>query len=213
MIRLMYSIPRRSFLLLAPLCLTASGCASRGMPTIPVGEWRGHGTFTYERWGEPENTASHHRDYATCLCIKKSTVDGQPAFEIEIISDRGALPELGDRTHMRLALVEVSRPSNSAVLYRLAGPLYDPKPNDQPTFESDSPPVAASCMKIDGVAVLQIAYEEGFVDTFRFRARGLSKAGSLTLEDGSVHWVESLLQTKPVDLLFGNQPFNHLAGG
>ncbi len=200
--------------MLALTCIfLAAGCASRRPVALPLGEWTGHGSFTYERWGEPEDTATLHRDYKTCLRMRKSKVDDQPATEIEIVSQRGELPELGERTHIRLALVETKRLSDSAVLYRVAGQLFDPKPDDQPKFEAKSPPVGASCIKIDGVTVLQIAYNDGFVDTFRFHGKGLMKAGTLTVEDGSIHWVETLVQRKPVDLLSGKPPGNNLAGG
>jgi|CXWL01.1.fsa_nt_gi hypothetical protein len=145
--------------------------------------------------------------------MRKSKVGDQPAIEIEIVSQRGELPELGEGTHLRLALVEAKRLSDSAVLYRVAGPLFDPKPDDQPEFEANTPPVGASCIKIDGATVLQIVYQDGFVDTFRFRGKGLTKAGTLTVEDGSIHWVEALVQRKPVDLLSGRPPCNSLAGG
>ena len=178
-----------------------------------MGEWNGRGTFTFERWGEPENIASIHRDYDTWLRIRNSEVDGQPALELEIISERGELPELGPRTHLRLALVEAKRYDDGAVLFRVAGPIYDPKPEQQPKFESDAPPYGASLMQTRNGSMLQIAYQEGFVDTFRFRSKGLMKAGTFTVEDGSIHWVEALVQRKPVDLMSGKPPFNSLAGG
>ncbi len=178
-----------------------TGCASGRVAGLPRGEWTGKGAFTFERWGEPEKTESIHRDYCTRLSIKTTSVDGQPATQLEIISERGDLPELGPRTHMRLALVEVKRLDDDAILYRVAGPIFDPKPDDQPKFEKDAPPVGASCMNVNGNTVLQIAYHQGFVDTFRFRGKGLTKAGSLTVEDGSIHWAETLVQRKPVDIM------------
>lgn len=194
-------------------CVFAAGCASRGVPRIPIGEWNGQGTFTFERWGEPENTASFHRDYDTWLHIKNSEVDGQPALELEIISERGELPELGPRTHLRLALVEAKRYDDGTVLFRVAGPIFDPKPDERPKFESNASPFGASLMRTRDLSMLQIAYQEGFVDTFRFRGRELLKAGTFTVEDGSIHWVEALVQRKPVDLMAGKPPFNSLAGG
>lgn len=203
----------RRCLLLASICMVAGGCASRGKPRIPTGEWSGKGSFTFERWGEPDHTAGHHRDYETWLRIRHGIVDAQPALEIEIISERGELPDLGPRTHLRVALVEVKKYDDGTVLYRVAGPIMDPKDEDRPRFESDTPPYGASLIPSRDGWVLQVSYMQGFVDVFRFRGRGLTKAGSLTVEDGSVHWVESLVQRKPADLISGRPPSNSLAGG
>lgn len=197
----------------AILCLVAAGCASRGAPKIPVGEWYGEGSFTFEQWGEPENTVSVHRDYDTWLRITNSEVEGRPALELEIISERGELPELGRRTHLRVALVEVKRCGDEAVLFRVAGPDFDPKPDQRPRFDHDTPPVGASLIQTRDYSVLQIAYQAGFVDTFRFRGKSLMKAGSFTVEDGSIHWVEALVQRRPVDLISASPPFHSLAGG
>ena len=181
--------------------LLAGGCATRGPVRMPTGAWSGKGTFSYERWAAGEPAASIHRDYQTCICIKPAQVDDRPAFDIEIVSERGELPEgLGPRTHLRLTLVEVKRPCESIAQYRVAG-RFNPKPEERPEFEGDTPPIGATCMRVDDLTVLQIVYEEGFSDVLRFRGRGLMKAGSLSDEDGVIHWAESLVQTRPVDRL------------
>jgi hypothetical protein len=185
-----------------------TGCAAGRSVRIPLGEWTGDGAFTFERWGKPEETDSIHREYKSRLCISKSEVDGQPATQLEVISEHGELPDLGPRTHMRLALVEAKRYCDHAVLYRVAGPLFDPNPEEEPTFEKGTPPVGASCMIMGGVTILQIVYQQGFVDTFRFHGRGLSKTGSLTVDVGSIHWVEALVQRKPADLVSMGPPYH-----
>ena len=189
--------------------LLVVGCASRRPVTVPFGEWSGHGTFFYDRWELPEKTETIHRDYPTRLSIKPTKVDDQPAIGIEIVSKHGDLPEdFGNETHLRLALVETKRLSNSIVLYRVAGPLSDPEPEEKPNFEANSPVVGASCMMLDGTTVLQITYLPGFVDVYRFRGRGLMKAGMVNAEDGkgAIHWVEVLVQREPVDLIIGGSP-------
>jgi hypothetical protein len=184
----------------AVLGLLMSGCASSSPVKIPCGEWTGCGTFAYERWAPPEKAASIHRDYPTRLKIHQCEFENQPATEIEIVSEHGGIPGLSDeKTHLRLALVEERRPRESIGLYRVV-PL-DPDRKNPPEVDDDAPPIAASCMKSRNGIVLHINYAEGFVDSFWFRGRGLTKAGSLAQDTGIIHWTETLHQVAPADLM------------
>jgi hypothetical protein len=181
-----------------------AGCASpspRG--EIPFGQWSGKGTFVYERWkaeeGEKKDNGPQriHRDYTTTLSIQPAQLDGRDIMKLEIRSDRGPLPELGDETYLKLALCEAKRVSDSVVLYRVVGPLFNPKPDEELKFREGGPPFGASSMAMDGTTILQIQYEDRFVDTFRFRRDGVEKYGSYgEKSQGFIHWSEKLRRQK-----------------
>lgn len=145
--------------------------------------------------------ANAHREYATQLKIKPLRLDDRKIIDIEILSERGEIPEvLGLRAHLHLMLVADSRPSENVVLYQIAAALFNPKPTEQLKHNGDAPPVAASLMKIGDGVVLQIVSDKGFVDVLHFQGREVTKGGSLTWdnEEGMIHWAESLVQEKPV---------------
>jgi hypothetical protein len=169
------------------------GCATTGpQGEIPFGEWSGHGKFVYETWESDKDPKSIHGDYSTRLSVRPRTVDGRDYVELEIVSGRGSLPELGEKTHLKVALSEGKRVSESAVLYRSAGWLFNPEPGETLDFKDEAAPYCASCMTIDGTTVLQIRYFGNFVDTFRFRGQHLAKAGILFEDYGLIHWSEQL---------------------
>lgn len=193
-------------LLLIPAAL-ATGCATSSPVRVPTGRWTGHGTFFSERWGKPDKQETIHREYPTQLHIRPTNFEGRPALSMDIDSENGGLGEgMGDRTRLRLLLVETSRPSDSIILYRVAAE-FDPKGDKPMEFDTNASPVAASCIRYEKDVVLQIVYDKGFVDCFRFRGRGLTKAGTFAEENGTIHWVESLYQVEPADLMTNRTPF------
>ena len=88
-----------------------AGCATTRQPGgIPFGEWSGRGMFVYETWESGKEAESIHRSYPTRLSIRPLSLDAEEGVELEIVSERGELPELeGDRTHLKVALVEAKR--------------------------------------------------------------------------------------------------------
>jgi hypothetical protein len=196
--------------LVVPLAATfgavalCAGCASPGpRGEIPFGRWSGEGTFVYEHWkaeeGETEDKGpqSIHRDYTTTLSIQPTQLDGQDAVELEIHSDRGPLPGLGDETHLKVALSEAKRVSDSVVLYRVVGSLFNPKPDEELHYHQDGPPFGATCTDRDGTTILQLQYEDNFVDTFRFRRDQVEKFGIYgEKNEGFIHWSENLSRRK-----------------
>lgn len=174
------------------------GCAAtRQAGKIPFGDWSGRGTFVYETWETDKDAESIHRSYSTRLSVRPLSLDGGKGVELDIVSERGELPELeGDRTHLKVALVEAKRPSDTTVLYRLADWLYNPGPGEKFKPDANAPPFAASCMTVDGTTVLQVRYIENFVDTFRFRCRYVDKTGMLFGKNGLTHWSERLQRVK-----------------
>ena len=180
------------------LAIRVAGCAAPGPAgVIPFGEWSGRGSFVYEDWEENENTApedrSIQRSYSTSLSIRPGELEGREVVELEIISERGSLPELGEKTCLRAALVEAKRVSDSTVLYRMVGSLLNPNPDEKLEFDDDAPSLAASCTTSGGVTVLQIHYMDNFIDTFRFAGRRVEKMGVYFNTDGGlIHWWERL---------------------
>jgi len=182
------------------LCM---GCAAGGPKgEIPVGQWAGQGTFVYECW-KPANAdakvarpQSIHRHYPTSLTIRPGRLAGREIIELQIHSERGPLPELGDKTHLKVALLKVKRVSDSATLYRLVGLLFNPKPNETLCFDDSAPPLAASCTTANGITILQIQYADNFIDILRFRGHHVEKSGLwFSQKDGMLHWREDL--TRP----------------
>lgn len=196
----------RPWLGIAPLLAMAAfaGCAAPARHgEIPCGLWSGKGAFVYETWKTPAATQpgeseesqprSVHRRYETTLSIRPVVLDGQDAIEVEIVSDRGPLPELGDKTHLRMALVHGKRVSDSTVLYRLADWQFNPDPDAVLSIRGDRPPLAVACTTRGDRAVLAIQYDENFVDMFRFQGDGVEKAGMFySKDDGFIHWTERL---------------------
>ena len=190
-----------AFSSLLVLLLTA-GCATTGRPgEIPLGQWTGQGTFTYEHWssGEGEDDqddkVSLTRDYSTTLTIKNSTLDDRDILEVEILSKRGDLPGLhiADESHLVLALVKAGRISDSTVLYRMIASQFNPGADDKLEIDDDAPPSSASCTTKGAVTVLQIQYDENFVDTFRFHGPRVEKTGFwFSPGQAFVHWFERL---------------------
>lgn len=182
----------------------APGCASPGpRGELPFGEWAGRGTFVYERWVQDDQTDQHaepqtiHRDYPTTLSIRPRQLDGREVIEMEILSERGQLEDLGDKTHLKLALVPGKRVSDHAVLYRGVDMLFNPKPDDKLSYEDHGPHYDASCITAGGTTVLHIHYTDNCLDTIRFRGNSVEKSGILINKDsGLIHWFEHLTHRK-----------------
>jgi hypothetical protein len=176
-----------------------AGCASSGPPgQLPFGEWVGQGTFIYETWSTDEDhqPVSLHRTYPTTLTIEPTQVEGTEAVHLEIVSDRGPMPHMNDRTHIKLDLVEAKRVSDSAVLYRAVGSALDLGKEPSKDFVSRSAPFTASCVTTEGETVFQIQYMDNFVDTIRFRGRRAQKSGVyFDTKSGLVHWSEHLTRS------------------
>ncbi len=193
--------------LLAKLSMTcgcalalATGCRTPG-PTgdIPIGTWEGEGVYVYGGWDSDEAKAQGQLStlmragYPTTLTIEPGTLDGREIVVLEIDSRRGALPGLGERTHARVALLEVNRFSEATVFYRLVDLLIN-EPADKPfEFDDDAPPASAICTVDNGDTLLQIQYGDNFTDTFRFYDNEVKKAGMFFGADGGIiQWWEEL---------------------
>lgn len=186
---------------------------------IPVGEWSGDGVFVFEHWapGEAPTTEDQpeeldaiipdlddedgrrssrnravHRRYRTRLEIWTERLGRFDVAILEIESKRGELADLGDETHLVVALSKVRRVSGSTTLYRVIAFAFNPEPDDEPIINEMAPPVSASCTTIDDTTVLQIHYMNNFVDTFRFEGDHLEKTGLYHTDTGMVHWNERL---------------------
>lgn len=190
------------------LVLMASvGCAPRNLSpgVLPEGKWSGTGTFFYESWSgadEPDAGApatrddeprSLHRDYVTKLAIRPSELGGRPVILVEIVSQRGAIPQLGDKTDLRVALQPEKTVADGLTLYRIRGLLFNPGPGDHIEWLDDAPAYSASCMADGDDTVFQIQYATGVVDVFRFHGDALEKTGTLFDDkQGLVQWAERL---------------------
>jgi hypothetical protein len=169
---------------------------------LPTGFWRGSGAFVYEAWPNRQSSdsasgaatpSSLHGDYPTTLSIRPGELDDHAVVMLEIESLRGTLPDLGDKTYLKAALVEAKRLSEAVVLYRLVALAVNPKPGEAFTFDEKAPPCAATCRTADGITVLQINYMDNFVDIFRFKGPMVEKSGSFAAKsDGFIHWSEHL---------------------
>jgi hypothetical protein len=198
----------RATLLILVTALVSAGCAATGpRGQIPLGHWSGEGVFVYEDWGSggkqkgAPGQHSVHRSYPTSLSIRPGLLDGREIIEMEIRSRRGALPDLGDETHLKVALVEAKRVSESTVLYRSVGMAsnFDPGPNNELplSFDHNTPPLGASCIAMNGATVVQIHYMDDFVDTIRFQGDRVEKCGAyFDADEGLVHWCEHLRRRK-----------------
>jgi len=170
------------------------GCAAPGpRGKLPYGHWSGCGVFVYERWNEDDNPEagkqqSIRRHYPTTLAIQPGKLDGQDVILLEICSDRGPLPDLGDRTHLKLAVTEAKRVSPDTVLYRVVDVLFNPKSGQKLSLDETAPPFGAICSSVNGTTTFQIVYMDNFVDTFRFRGRHVEKTGMYYSKDGGLIW-------------------------
>jgi hypothetical protein len=192
------------------VALLASGCVAPGpRGEIPTGCWSGEGSFVYETWpGTPTTKPfdaaatpqSLCREYKTTLYIGPGRIEGREAVMLDIRSARGSLPgtkDMGEETHIKAALVEAKRLSDSAVLYRIIALRYNPRPNEELKIDETASPAAASCLTVGGRTVLQIQYMKDFVDVFRFEGSGVEKTGSyFDPEGGMINWVESLSRSR-----------------
>jgi len=190
--------------LMSVLLTLTQGCsAGRHLTEIPVGQWQGRGFFVYEVWPSAEEAETQpaaptrlYRSYPTRLVIRRLAAGERKAFELDILSERGPLPELGDRTHLKAALIEAGRISPAATLYRLADWKFNPQSDAVLNLNRPEAPLAASCISFDGTMILRIRYDEEFTDTFRFRGSRLEKDGILHADTGLIHWSERLDRRK-----------------
>lgn len=165
---------------------------------IPLGQWDGEGTFVYETWGsqepatQPAEPSSLHRSYATHLTVRRVEAEGRRGVALDIRSERGALPDLGDETHLTVALLEAKRASEAAALYDMPDWHFNPGPDETLDLDKQGTPFAASCIKSGETTILRIRYDDNFCDTFRFRGDVLDKDGLLHTDDGLIHWSEKL---------------------
>jgi hypothetical protein len=186
-------------------CLLAitltTGCAAHGhRGTIPFGQWRGEGEFVFEIWAESGQMApragqprSVHRCYPTRLSIRPIRLDDREVIEIDIVSDRGELPQLGQRTHLIAALEKVREVAPGTTIYRIIAAKFNPGPDEKLTYDKSAPPMHATSMVSGGDVVLQLDYSENFCDTLRFRGDRATKTGTYFKPDeGLVQWAETL---------------------
>lgn len=176
-----------------------AGCAAPDRRAdVPLGTWVGNGEFVYESWeptegGDASEPRSVQRGYPTRLKIRKSVLEGRDVIEVEILSERGPLPKLEDRTHLRAALREVKRPSDSLALYQVGGAQFNPGPDEALKPLDDAPPFAASACDTGDALVVQIQYAENFVDFLRFSGDRVEKHGTyFNPEKGIITWYEWL---------------------
>lgn len=181
-------------------CMAVAGCsAGRMADGIPLGEWSGNGSFVYDIWErdaeattQPTEPSSAYRDYATHLTIRQVSSEGEDFVELDIRSERGAIPGAGERTHLRVALARAKSVSDSASLYRVVDWKFNPDDDESLDLGKTDAPIAASCLRSGGPTVLTIRYHDDFVDIFRFRGDSLEKYGYLYDKNGLIHWWERL---------------------
>jgi hypothetical protein len=184
-----------------------SGCVGpERVDLVPLGTWTGQGVFTYNEWGAGSTNNSQeqtprtiHREYPTHLRIEAVHNGGSEFILIEIVSERGPLPgpapDMGDATHILLALAKAKTVSDSAVLFYGIDAHFNPEPDEslglRPPEDSDE--ITGSCLRRGDVTVLRLQYEENFCDTLRFRGGTVEKEGAYyDHEEGVIHWSESL---------------------
>ncbi len=206
----------------APIAPATQGLSSpRPEPgEIPLGEWNGDGEYVFFNWDaeQAEGGASLEelapdavddvmgelidderakgrllsRRYRTTLSITSEPLGRGEAVVMEIRSRRGKLADLGEETHLVLALERVGRRSRGAGLYRLIGLLYNPSPDAEISEDPDAAPAAASCITLGDTTVLTIRYMDNFTDTFRFERDEVVKTGMFHTRSGLIHWSERL---------------------
>jgi hypothetical protein len=173
---------------------------------VPLGTWTGQGVFTYNEWdaratndNEDETPGIIHRGYPTNLRIDRIDNEQTEFILVEILSKRGPLPgpapDMGEATHIILALAEAKTVSESAVLFYGIDATFNPGPVESlsliPPDESDE--IIASCLRSGETVVLRLQYQENFCDTLRFRGNTVEKEGAYyDREEGIIHWSESL---------------------
>ncbi len=205
----MNSARKRSFLALAGLACGVAGApigCRAPQPEVPFGQWSGQGTVAYVSWDTSDASDKKSggttivRRYPTHLRIRPGKLEGREVIEMEILSERGPLPDLEERTHLQMALFESKRPSSQVTLYRLAGWQFNPDFDDPLKWDKHGTPLSASAIADDrGVTVL-IQYMENYVDTLRFEGGAVHKFGVLSSEEGGiVHWSEVLGKTDAGD--------------
>lgn len=196
----------------------ANCCNAAQQPThwgIPLGEWSGEGAFVYEcaranvaapaegkaAADECAGVASIARRYKTSLKISRSTLGGHDVVEFSILSQRGDIPQLENRTQLRFALEQRPAPqiegasSDKLRLYRMVAAEFNRKqPNPDYQYDPNTDAVSrASLFMSDGCPVLQIVYSDNFVDTICFCGSMVQKSGSYFDGGiGAVHWVERM---------------------
>ncbi len=202
--RLNSTISSRVILALLLNVALSAGCVSHGRRgEIPFGTWSGEGVFVYENWKQDGENAvdpkprSLSRRYPTSLTIRPRELDGHDVIELDILSKHGGMPDMEEETHLKVALVEAKRVSESMTLYRLVDFQFNPTSGNTLSFEEDGPPYAASCITSNGTTIFQIEYLENFVDTFRFHGHRVEKSGVyFDPKEGLVHWYEDLTKDK-----------------
>jgi len=194
------TIRRFGSLLALALLAAVTGCkAPAPKGTIPFGTWAGNGLYVYAGWDTDEARAEGRMatllrgKYPTTLTIGPSTVEGRDVVLIEIESNRGELPGLGDKTQARIALEEVTRFGDATVIYRLVAASLN-EPMDKPLeLESTSPPASAVCTVDGDNTLLQIQYGDNFVDTYEFSDEEVEKAGMFFNDKKAIiQWWEEL---------------------
>lgn len=188
---------------------------------IPLGEWNGDGEYVFFNWDAEQAEAAAQgldelapdavddvmgelidderargrmlsRRYRTTLNITSEPLGRGEAIVLEIRSRRGKLADLGEETHLILALERVGRRSRGAGLYRLIGLLFNPSPDAELSEDPQAAPAAASCITLGDATVLQIRYMDNFIDTFRFERDEVVKTGMFHTRSGLIHWTERL---------------------
>ncbi|QOJ15003.1 MAG: hypothetical protein HRU75_10250 [Planctomycetia bacterium] len=184
----------------------ASGCSSSSTRDrawgIPLGEWEGSGTFVYEcrsRHGpdgrdECEGQERIVRDYPTTLRIERAVLDGHDVVVLKILSSRGDIPHLDNRTDLRVALVESQQVHPRVRMFRMVAAQFNPSEGERMSYE---PPHDGAyhgvLLQTGDQTVLQLHYQSDFVDTLRFSGSGVDKAGLVQSDEvGLVHWSERL---------------------
>ncbi|MEP0846290.1 MAG: hypothetical protein HRF50_05645 [Phycisphaerae bacterium] len=189
-----------SLVTLAVAAVAAGGPAPAGLPT---GKWTGEGVFTVHRWPKDAGTATdspHEYEtgrYKTHLTIESAKVDGQPAYRIEILSERGKHKLIdGDRTHMVLVLVQRKAYEGDGAPIEYAcvesGLVTDASPLKTEKNNEIFPIVTAVADK--GGTTLHLTYGKDFADVITFRGAEVVKTGTLTADDGVIQWTEQLKQ-------------------
>lgn len=189
-----------SLVALAGAAALAAGPAAGGIPT---GKWSGEGVFTAHRWPKDAGTSTdspHEYEagrYKTHLTIEATKVDDQPAYRIEILSERGKHKLVdGDRTHMVLVLVQRKAYEGDGAPVEYAcvesGLVTDASPLKTEKNSEIFPIITAVADK--GGMTLHLTYGKDFVDVITFRGAEVVKCGTLTADDGVIQWTEQLKQ-------------------
>ncbi len=187
------------------LLFWCTGCATLPTrPEIPLGEWSGTGTYVVEKWSadkdDPKSAVfegREHGTYPTSLKIEPTTVAGEDAVRLEILSERGVFrlhPDIGSRTHLVMHLVkDDSVDENGIGLYHLAaaGLTID---DDPPEMEQGSSKInMVTCNTLDRDIVLRIIYQDGWLDVIHFQDNDVYKNGAyFQMSGGYIQWSELL---------------------